>query len=98
MDNQPINIKVHIDTNELTLTVNGPEQEKLYRDAALLIQQRLRSLRDRHPNLPNKEYYYAVVLLNTAVDAVRSANSASTEPYKETIVDLEKEINNALAK
>lgn len=93
-----LNIKINIEGIDLPLTVNSTEEEKDYRDAATLIQTRLRSLRDRYPNLPTKEYYYAMVLLNTAVDAVRAANSASTTPYTEAIADLEKEINDALAK
>lgn len=91
-----INIKVSVEGIELPLTVNGTDEEKVYRDAATLIQQRLRALRDRYPNLPTDKYYYAMAMLNTAVDSVRTANSASTEPYKEMMTDLEKEINNVL--
>ncbi len=92
-----MNIKVTIEGIELPLTVNA-EDEKTYRDAASLIAQRLRGLRDRFPNLPNDKYYYAMVMLNTAVDAVRATNSASTAPYVETITDLDAEMDAVLAK
>ena len=88
-----LNITVNIDGISLPLTVNSTEE---YRDAANLIQSRLRNLRERYPNLPNEKYHYAMVLLYTGVDAVRASNKASTEPYKDVISDLEKEIDELL--
>ncbi len=87
-----LNIKVSIEGIELPLTVNSTEEEEIYRRSATLIQQRLRTLRDRYPNLPSDKYYYAMVLLNTAVDAIRTADSVSAQPYQEMIADLESEI------
>lgn len=83
-----LNIKVNIEGIELPLTVNGSEEEKIYRDAAMLIQQRLRVLREKYPHLPDEKYYYAMVMLYTGVDAVNAAASASTEPYVQMIDDL----------
>lgn len=83
-----LNIKVNIEGIELPLTVNGSEEEKVYRDAALLIQKRLQTLRERYPKLPDEKYYYAMVMLYTGVDAVNAASSASTEPYVQMIDDL----------
>ena len=91
-----LNITVNIDGISLPLTVNSTEEEKVYRDAANLIQSRLRNLRERYPNLPTEKYHYAMVLLYTGVDAVRASNKASTEPYKDVISDLEKEIDELL--
>lgn len=87
-----LNIKITIEGVELPLTVDSTEEEEVYRRAATLIQQRLRALRDRYPNLPSDKYYYAMVLLNTAVDAVRTADSVSAQPYQDMMADLEKEI------
>jgi hypothetical protein len=91
-----LNIKVSIEGIELPLTVNSTEEEEIYRRSATLIQQRLRTLRDRYPNLPSDKYYYAMVLLNTAVDAVRTADSVSAQPYQDMMADLEAELNETL--
>jgi hypothetical protein len=93
-----LNITVNIDGISLPLTVHSTEEEKVYRDAANLIQTRLRNLRERYPNVPSDKYHYAMVLLYTGVDAVRASNRASTEPYKDMINDLEKEIDELLKK
>lgn len=94
---EKLNIKVTIEGVELPLTVNGTEEEKVYRDAAKAIQQRLNGLRKLYPKLPDN-YYYVMAMLNTASDAIRTANKASTEPYVEMITDLGKEIEETLAK
>jgi hypothetical protein len=91
-----LNIKVSIEGIELPLTVNSTEEEEIYRRSATLIQQRLRTLRDRCPNLPSDKYYYAMVLLNTAVDAIRTADSVSAQPYQDMMADLEAELNETL--
>ena len=91
-----LNIKVNIEDVDLPLTVNSTEEEKVYRDAASLIQDRLWKLRERYPNLPADKYYYAMVMLYTAVDAVNANNSASTAPLMDMINDLDKEISETL--
>lgn len=91
-----LNIKVNIEGIDLPLTVKTTDEEKAYRDAASLIQDRLRKYRARFPNLPSDKYYYAMVMLNTAVDAVNASNSASTAPLMEAISDLDKEISEVL--
>lgn len=91
-----LNITVNIEGIDLPLTVDNTDEEKVYRDATMLIQKRLRTLRERYPNLPADKYYYAMVMLYTAVDAVKAGNSASTEPYKEFMADLEKDIDTAI--
>ena len=93
-----LNINVTIEGVQIPLQVSSPEEEKVYRDAASLIQTRLRNLRERYPNVPSDKYHYAMVLLYTGVDAVRASNKASTESYKDMIIDLEKEIDELLKK
>lgn len=89
------NINVNIEGVDLPLTVES-EEEKIYRDATVLIQQRLRSLREHYPNLPNDRYYYAMAMLYTAVDAVKSAASASTQPFMEMMTYIKNDFDETL--
>lgn len=92
------NITVTIEGIQLPLTVKTEEEEKIYRDAASMIQDRLQKLRDLYPTLPNEKYYYAMVMLNTAADAVRAANRANMGPVLDIINDLNKDIEAITAK
>lgn len=92
------NITVTIEGIQLPLTVKTEEEEKIYRDAASMIQDRLQKLRDLYPTLPNEKYYYAMVMLNTAADAVRASNRANMEPVLDIINDLNKDIEAITAK
>lgn len=90
------NISVNIEGVELPLAVDSGE-EKMYRDATVLIQQRLRQLRETYPNLPQDRYYYAMALLYTAVDAVKAANDASAQPLVELMGDLKQDFDLVLS-
>ncbi len=90
-------ITVTIEGIQLPLTVKSEEEEKMYRDAASTIQERLQTMRKLYPSLPNEKYYYAMVMLNTAADAVRAANSANTGPVMDIVRDLDKEIESVIA-
>ena len=85
-----LNIKVTIEDIQLPLQVSTPDEEKVYRDAAAMIQRRIQRLRDAYPHLPNDKYYYVMAMLNTAVEAVKAADRIDTQPYVEMIQDLEK--------
>lgn len=87
------NISVTIEDIKLPLTASSPEEEKLYRDAAALIQGRVQRLRDAYPNLPNDKYYYVMAMLNTSIDAVRTANKVDTAEYNTMMYDIEKELD-----
>lgn len=89
------NINVNIEGVDLPLTVES-EEEKIYRDASILIQQRLRQLRERYPNLPDNRYYYAMAMLYTAVDAVKASLDASRQPMLDMMADLKKDFDLAL--
>lgn len=89
------NITVTIEGIQLPLTVRTEEEEKVYRDAASLIQERLQKLRELYPDLPNDKYYYAMVMLNTAADAVKASNRANLAPIIDIIKDLNKDIEAA---
>lgn len=88
-----INIKVTIEDIPLPLQVATPEEEKIYRDAASLIQHKVQRLRDAYPSLPNDKYYYVMAMLNTAVEAVKASDRQDTQPYIEMMSDIEKEID-----
>lgn len=87
------NISVTIEDVVLPLSASNPEEEKLYRDAASLIQNRVQRLRDAYPNLPSDKYYYVMAMLNTSIEAVRAANRVDTTPYNEMMADIEKELD-----
>lgn len=87
------NIKVTIEDITLPLTAHSPEEEKLYRDAASLIQSRIQRLREVYKNLPTDKYYYVMAMFNTSVDAVRAADRVSTEGYTNMMKDIEKELD-----
>ena len=89
-----LNIKVTIEDIALPLQVSSPEDEKIYRDAAPMIQNRIKRLRAVYPSLPTDKYYYVMAMLNTAVEAVKAEERASTQPYQEMMADIEKEIDN----
>ena len=79
------------------MKVADAEEEKEYRDAASLIQSRVQKLRAAYPSL-NDKYYYAMAMLNTAVEIVRIYNRNETAPFLEAINDLEKEIDGVIKK
>ncbi len=88
-----LNISVSIEGIQLPLTVNSPEEEKIYRDAASSIQGRIQSLRAMYPNLKNDKYYYVMAMLNTAVESIRSSQRSDMTPYFDMLNELEAEID-----
>ncbi|MCH5174744.1 MAG: cell division protein ZapA [Prevotellaceae bacterium] len=86
-----LDINVIIEGIRLPVQVSSPEEEKIYRDAGSAIQLRIQKLRDTYPNQPNM-MYYAMAMLTTSVEAVRTANKADTQPYIDMMHDIEKEI------
>lgn len=87
-----LNINVTIEGVQLPLQVSSPEEEKVYRDAASNIQHLIQRLRDAYPQLPSDKYYYVMAMLKTSVEAVKASDRADTQPYKEMMQDLEKEM------
>lgn len=90
-------ITVSVEGIQLPLTVRSEEEEKMYRDAASMVQNRLQKLRELYPSLPDPKYYYAMVMLNTAADAVKATNRANTGPVMDIVRDLDKEIEAVIA-
>lgn len=92
------NITVSVEGIQLPLTVRSEDEEKMYRDAASMIQERLQKVRELYPSLPNEKYYYAMVMLNTAADAVRASNRANSGPIMDIINDLNKDLETVISK
>ena len=86
-----LDINVIIEGIRLPLQVDSPEEEKIYRDAAMNIQRRIQMLRDVYPDQPNTKYY-AMAMLTISADAVKMTNKADTQPYIDMMHDIEKEI------
>jgi len=91
-------ITVIIEGIPLPMTVSSTEEEKIYRDAAALIQNKLRSFRDKYPSLPNDKYYYAMTMLYTAVESVSASQKADPAPFFEMMSDLEVELDKVIKK
>ncbi|NLV52737.1 MAG: cell division protein ZapA [Bacteroidales bacterium] len=87
-----LNVNVTIEGISLPLQVSTPEEEKVYRDAAVSIQRRIQRLRELYPTLPNEKYYYVMAMLNTSVEAIKTAEKADNQPYTDMMHDIEKEI------
>ena len=91
-----LNITVSVEGIQIPLTVETTEEEKVYRDAAVRIQDCLRNLRQTFPSLGNEKYYYAMAMLVTAVEAVKQSNEVDNTPMLEMMSDLTDEIKKAL--
>lgn len=87
------NISVTIEDVVLPLTVSSAEEEKLYRDAASLIQSRVQRLREVYKNLPSDKYYYVMAMLNTSIDAVRTSNRSDNTPLLDMMSGIGKELD-----
>ena len=86
-------LNVNIEGVTLPMTVATTEDERIYRQAASLINTKLRTMRERYPSLPNDKYYYSMVLLNTTVEVLRAENKADFGPMLTLINELEAEID-----
>lgn len=98
MSDRRLKINVSIEGIQLPLTVESAEEEKVYRDAASAIQNRIHQLRSMYPNLTNDKYYYVMAMLNTAVESVRTSNRNDTQPFIDMMRDLETEIDKNVKK
>ena len=88
-----ITVNVNIEGVTLPMTVATTEEERLYRQAATLVNNRLHAMRERYPDLPSDNYYFSMVLLNTAVEALRNEGKTDAKPVADLINSLEKEID-----
>ena len=93
-----LTVNVNIDGITLPMTVKTTEDERIYREAASLVNNRLRAMRSRYQNVPTEAHYSAMVMLNLAVEALKSENKSDTTPIIDVIKGLESEIKECLAK
>ncbi|MBR4591052.1 MAG: cell division protein ZapA [Bacteroidaceae bacterium] len=98
MEGNKITVNVRIGNVTLPMTVSNTEEEEVVRNAASLVQSKLNSFRDKFPKLPSEEYYYVMVAVDTALEALSASNKASIEPVMDIIEDLEKEIDEVIKK
>lgn len=91
--------KIHIQVNGVVLPmlVSSADEEKRYRDAAKYINDSLRSVMQKYPEVPNEKYYTSIVMLDLARRGVEVSNASSIEPYKQSISELSAEISSALS-
>ena len=89
-----LTVNVNIEEITLPMTVSNTEDEEIYRKAASQVNERLRTMRQRYPDLPQEKYYYAMVMLNTAVDALRTERGKDISPVMSVISELERDIDN----
>lgn len=97
MEERKFNISVFIEGIRLPMQVANAEEEKIYRDAASNIQNRIHQLRTAYPTL-NEKHHYAMAMLMTAVDSVLSSNRNDTQPFFDLMKDLEAEIDKNVKK
>ncbi len=94
MPTDRLNIRVNVEDLQIPLTVKDADEEKLFRDAAVAIQDRIQKLRSEFPSLQyNDKFYYVMAMLMTETVALKSINKTDVEPYREMMRDLEKEIS-----
>ena len=98
MDGQKLIIHVQIDNISLPMTVVDPEQEAIVRKAASNVNQQLMTVRDKYKTVPNEQYYYAMVMLNSEIKALSAEGRNDTAPIFDTLRELEQEIDELIHK
>lgn len=88
-----LTVNVNIEGITLPMTVKTTEDERIYREAASLVNARLNTMRSRYPNVPTEGHYAAMVMLNIAVELLKSENKQDNTPLMEMIKGLEEEIS-----
>jgi len=92
--------KIHVQVDGITLPmlVSSADEEKVYRDAARVVNDRLMSVKQKYPEVPDNRYYTSIVMLDLARKGVEVSNAHSVAPYKQSISELQSEIESALSK
>lgn len=80
------------------MNVTDTEQEYIIRKAASNVNQQLISVREKYPNVPNENYYDAMVMLNSEIRALTAENKNDKAPIFDTIDALKEEIDGLIAK
>lgn len=89
-------IRLQIEGVTIPLNVKTPEQEKMYRDAAVRIQQHLQQLRTHFPNVPSQQYYYAMAMLDNTIEVMQSQQRQDTAPFVNIIEKIDHDFDEAL--
>ena len=85
-------MKIHllIDSGRYPLKIHR-EDEQIYRDAAKQIDNKLNKYRNMFPDMNPKDYW-VMVALELAYENISLKDKNDTQPYKEKVEELTKEI------
>jgi len=98
MDGQKLTIHVPIAQLSLPMTVTSTEQEATVRKAASNVNQQLLAVREKYKKVPNEQYYYAMVMLNSEIRALTAETKSDATPILDILRDLETEIEQLIHK
>lgn len=73
------------------------EEEAIYREAAKTITDKLNLYRTRFPNQGNEKYMF-MTLLDITMNLLKNKNANDTAPYDEALIQLTKEVDEAIGK
>lgn len=96
MESKKQNIQIRIDDVVLPMVVKSEDEEQRYREAALMINNRLLAVKSKYPNVPNEKLYTAIVMLEIATKKLDESHAVSIAPYKHSIEELSADIQSAL--
>lgn len=88
------NVTLLIGKTEYALKVL-PEEEKLFRDAASIINMKLARYQERFP-MQGTEKYNAFVMLDLATELLRQTDRNDTKPFMDSIEQLTAEMEDVL--
>ena len=94
--NKPQSIRLIIEGVTIGLSVRTPEEEKLYRDAAVRIQTHLQQLRTKFPTIPSDMQYYVMAMLDNTIEVMLSRRRQDTAPYVQAIDKLSEQMDEVL--
>lgn len=88
-------ITLNIEHERIPLNVSTTQEEKLYRDASMHIQQHLQSLRKRYAGL-SEQTYYVMAMLENEVTTQQERDRLSAAPLMQLVRQLDQDVADAL--
>ncbi len=98
MEGRKFSIRVLIGKVTLPMSVSSEDQEELVRKAASNVNQQLIAMREKYRDLPNENYYDAMVMLNSEIKALTAEDKVDASPIFEVLEDLGNDIDKLLNK
>lgn len=92
--NQAITVNVFIDGIALPMKAKNTDQEQTVREAAKRVNERVNFFRERYKDVPgmSMQKCYAMVMLNSQIEAIDAAKTVNAGPVMDVIDDLMTEI------